>query len=112
MNAIQKALDKFGKWAYKNIRQFNKVQCKVLHLDWENPKCVHNGRRAALWRRIWELWWMLSPESQSYPRLHQQRGGKQGERGDCPPLLCPYETPPVLHPGLGPLAQNDVDLLE
>lgn len=41
-----------------------------------------------------------SSEEQHYPGLHQKRGGQQGEVGDCPFLLSPYEeSPSVLCPG-------------
>jgi len=39
-----------------------------------------------------------SPESQSYPGLHQKHHGQQGKGGDPVPLLCTGETSPgVLH---------------
>jgi len=37
--------------------------------------------------------WAFTLEGQLYPGLHQKRGGQQGERGNCPTLLCPCETP-------------------
>jgi len=48
-----------------------------------------------------------SPESQTYPGLHQQKRGQQVERGDSAPLFCSGETPPGdLHPALEPSAQE------
>ncbi|CAM9255791.1 unnamed protein product, partial [Bubo scandiacus] len=43
-----------------------------------------------------------SPESQSYPGLHQEKSGQQVKGGDSPPLLHSCENPPaVLCPALG-----------
>ena len=39
-----------------------------------------------------------SPESQLYPRLHQNNRGQQGEGGNSAPSLCSGETPPVVLP--------------
>jgi len=49
-------------------------------------------------KKTWEYWqmasWTLaamspcSPESQSYPGVHQKKRGQQGKGGDPAPLLC------------------------
>ncbi|KAJ7417415.1 hypothetical protein BTVI_32979 [Pitangus sulphuratus] len=46
-NAIQKDHDHLKRWAFANLKKFNKAKCKVLHLDQGNPKHKY---RLSCWR--------------------------------------------------------------
>jgi len=36
--AIQRDLKRLKRWPYANLMKSKKAKCKVLHLDWGNPK--------------------------------------------------------------------------
>lgn len=54
-DAIQRNFDRPKRWARGNLRNFNKVKCKVLHLGWEissrRTDWAMSALKASLWRR-------------------------------------------------------------
>ena len=60
------------------------------------------------------MFFCLFPPITVYKTLiHHERGGQQGEEGDCPSLVSSCESPSgVLCPGLGAPAQERCGILE
>jgi len=109
------------RWACVTLMKFNKAKCKVLNVGQGSPK--HKDRLGGEWiesspeekdlgvlveEKLNMTWqYVLSPEGQPYPGLHQDKRGQQVEGGDSAPLLYSGENPlGVLCPALEPSAQE------
>lgn len=96
MGCNLKNMDKLVEWAYRNFMEFSKAKCNVLHLNWSNAQHQYRLQDEQIESSLWGCWWMrgwtccCSPESHSYPGLHQKQRGQQG---DGILLLCFHETP-------------------
>ena len=108
--------------------RFNKSKYKVLHLGQGNICYQYKLGDVQTERSLTEKdpggsgGWQAghepamcpcSPESQSYPGLHQKNSGQQVEGGDPAPLRRAGEASPgVLCPDVSPEYMRDIDLLE
>jgi len=120
-DAIQRDLNRLERWACVNLLKCNQAKCKVLHVNWGNPKhkyrlgreCIESSSEdknlgVLVDEKLHDpAMCAHSPEAQPYPGLHQKQCVQQGKGGDSAPLLRSAEFPPgVLHSALEPSAQE------
>lgn len=63
-NATQRDWDGLERWACASFMRFNRAKCKILHLDWDNPKHKYRMRRE---------WLESSPEEKDLRMLIDER---------------------------------------
>ena len=118
---MQMDLDRLERFSCGNLMRFTKAKCKVLQLDWANPK--HKYQLGGEWiessfeEKDLECWWMRSSTCASNVSLQPRKPtvfwaaskkfGPKVERGHSLTQLCSWETPPgLLHSALGPQTQE------
>lgn len=116
--SLPQRLERFWRWAHKNLMQINKATCRVLMCRWP---CPSHAEVQVGWRGDWEqpwkkdlgCWWMknsvwpgnehLQPKSQPGP--HHKKWDQQVERSD-PITSLSRPLPGVQHLAVEPSERN------
>lgn len=105
-NAFHKGFDRLEECILVDLMKLIRPQC-VKSCTWVSratPSTTKmNILKTVLWTWTWWYWWLKkykpvlharSPESRSYPGLHQQNNnGQQMEEDDSFPILCCHGSP-------------------
>ena len=97
----------FRKWAYVNLKRFNKAKCKISHLGQGNPRYEYRLGEEFIESKPVEkdLGVMVNEELDVIQQCElrdwkansilgcKKRGAAAWQGGDCPSLLCPCEAP-------------------
>lgn len=109
-----------GFYAHLNLRGSQRLQALIWQWLWTLSKCILLVLTPRARYRCWQdtqhdlAKHVCSPESPSYPGLHQKQHDQQVKGRDSTPLLCACETPHLQYcvQFWGLQHKKDMDLLE